>query len=91
MLDSGCGNEDIKITDNLACPSQFSSDAGKLPHDRLGRQKNHNRAQEALKHVCCFVWIAPEMYTLINFSIGYQADSKIILRKRGEKLYLSMI
>src|SRR5258708_6279154 len=82
VMDGSCSNEDIKITDNFACPSQFSSDASKILHDRLSRRKNNDRAQEALKHVCCFLWIAPKMNTLIDFSIGNKTDSEIILCKR---------
>ena len=82
MLDRSRGDEDIKVTDNLACPSQFPSDAGKLLHDRLRRRKHNHGAQEALKHICCFLWIAAKVDALINFSIGNQADSEVILRKR---------
>ncbi len=42
MLDGGCSDEDIKITNNLACPSQFSSNASKALHDWLCRRKNND-------------------------------------------------
>ena len=42
VLDCGCGNEDIKITNNLARAPQFPSDASKALHDCLGRRKDND-------------------------------------------------
>ncbi len=42
MLDGGCSDEDIKITNNLACPSQFASNASKVLHDWFRRRKNND-------------------------------------------------
>ena len=42
MLDGRRCNENIKITNNLACPPQFSSNASKVLHDWLCRRKNND-------------------------------------------------
>ncbi len=73
VMESGCSNEDIKVTDNLARPSQFSSDASKLSHDGRFQGKERSRTEKQAKHRLCLFCVTSVINPLIDFPKGDEA------------------
>src|SRR2546421_12321634 len=67
MRDGGCSNEDIKVTNNVACSSQLPSDLCEPLGDGFCQEERISDTQKTLKNLLCLFWIASIVNPFVNF------------------------
>ena len=74
VLDSGCCNEHIKITNNLAGSPQIAANTGKLLYDCIGQVQGGYCSEELLKPNLCLLWVIAVVNAFVDFPDCEDAD-----------------